>query len=406
MAAFALLADWCKTNRRPLPIAVTVDHGLREASAGEAKQVAKWIGKLGARHETLIWCGDKPSGNVQAAARGARYRLIGEWAQARKIATLVTGHTLDDQAETFLLRLARGSGLEGLSGMAALAPFPLRGFEGLSLARPLLGLSHARLVATLQARCQSWIEDPSNASSRYERARLRQSKPELEALGLTSERLAQTTVHLRRAMEVVDDAVTVLLERAVQVSPWGYALVRAREFAAARREVALRALARLLAAIGGELYAPRFEALEAVCTWLGESDGKGRTLGGCRLARRSEGAVLIAREESAISAEPVPLKAGDSSIWDGRFRVVLRQGGPFELRGLGAKGLALADPAADLPPLEPRLIAKTTPALWTGGRLAHAPLLKYSAVEAARAHVSVEFLGLAKGKGAAKGNGL
>src|SRR5205085_5867712 len=123
------------------PTAVSVDHALREGSAGEAKQVGIWARKLGAPHVTLNWRGTKPGGNIQALAREARYRLIGEWASSQGITQVITGHTLDDQAETFVLRLARGSGLEGLSGMAPMAPFPLREFEQLSLVRPLLSFT-------------------------------------------------------------------------------------------------------------------------------------------------------------------------------------------------------------------------------------------------------------------------
>jgi tRNA(Ile)-lysidine synthase len=405
MATLCLICDWCKARGQALPAAVTVDHRLREGSAREANQVAVWAGKLGARHTTLTWEGKKPAANVHGQARDARYRLIGAWARGERIKTVVTGHTLDDQGETFLLRLARGSGLEGLGGMAPLAPFPVRGFDDLMIARPMLGFSHARLVATLEARGQEWIEDPSNAAARFDRSRLRARKRELEELGLTSERLAQTTVHLRRAMEAIDRAVAGLLT-SVEVSAWGYALLPADRFGAAPREVALRALARLLTAMGGEDYPPRFDALENALAWIIEGGKAGRTLGGCRLSARDDGTILIAREDTAITRDAIELSAGQMKIWDGRFRITLTRGGPFEIKALGAKGLALAGPAVELPPVQPRLIARTSPALWTGGRLVSAPLLKFSAAEAANAHVSVEFLGLAKSKGAAKGNSL
>ena len=407
MSALVLTSQWCETHDLAAPIAVTVDHGLREASAAEAKQVAAWARTLGVRHVTLKWKGDKPTGNIQAAAREARYRLIGEWARSEGIGTLITGHTLDDQAETFLLRLARGSGLDGLAGMAQRAPFPLREFDDLVLLRPLLAFSHDRLVATLQTRSQLWLEDPSNDATRFERARLRQAKSELAALGLTAERLADAAAHLRRAREAIDDAVAALLADAVQVSPWGYALVRSKNFATASREVALRALSRLIAAIGGEPYPPRFDALEAACSWLaGAGTSKGRTLGGCRLARRGE-QIMIAREEADVAAEGIALAAGERKIWDGRFRIALaaKADGAFSVRALGAKGLSLAGRHAELPPIEPRRIAVTTPALWSGERLVAAPLANYFAANGAGLGFSVDFLGLAEGKGNAKGKG-
>ena len=104
---------------------LTVDHGLRKDSARDARQVARWAKAAGLKAVTLTWRGDKPKTGVEAAARDARYRLMGAWLKKHKITTLLVGHTQDDQAETFLLRLARGSGLDGLSAMQPHAPWPV-----------------------------------------------------------------------------------------------------------------------------------------------------------------------------------------------------------------------------------------------------------------------------------------
>jgi tRNA(Ile)-lysidine synthase len=407
MAALLLTLRRCKAQGLALPVAVTVDHGLRKNAAAEARQVGEWVREMGAQHQILRWEGAKPASNIQAVAREARYHLIGAWAQANGIKTVFTGHTLDDQAETFLMRLARGSGVDGLSGMAPVSPYPLRAFDELSLARPVLGFPHRRLIATLQAAKQPWIEDPSNAAMRFRRTQMRAARAALEAAGLTPERLADTAAHLRRARQAIERSVDTLLAASTFVSPWGYALFGLGGLRAAPTEIGLRALARLIAAIGGEDYSPRFEALEAVWTWVAiDQEPAGRTLGGCRLVRRPDETLLIAREESAVTTESLRLAPGESKIWDGRFRVSLNAGtfSAFEVRPLGAKGLTQAGPVVELPSVEPRLIAKTTPALWTGGRLIAAPLLRYLADETAAAQFSVAYLGLAKGKGTAKGN--
>jgi tRNA(Ile)-lysidine synthase len=167
MAALLLTIAWCKRHKLAKPIAATVDHGLRKGSHAEAWRVGDWARKLGVHHRllNLSWDGKPPEANIQAIARERRYELIGRWARSkaigRPIKTLITGHTLDDQAETFLIRLARGSGVDGLAGMAPASPFPIHGFDDLTLTRPLLGFSHQRLVATLRAAKQDWIEDPS-----------------------------------------------------------------------------------------------------------------------------------------------------------------------------------------------------------------------------------------------------
>ena len=411
MSALLLTVAWCRQHELPAPLAVTVDHSLRKESRAEAQRVAGWMRKLGVAHRTLTmnWAARKPEGNVQAAAREMRYALLGHWTRAEGIKSLITGHTLDDQAETFLIRLARGSGLDGLSAMAPASSFPWPMFKDIALLRPLLPFSHARLVATLRAAKQAWIEDPSNDSTRFTRSKLRAARGVLEEAGLTSERLADTAAHLRRAREAIDVAVEALLSQSVAVNAWGFASLQLTLFGDAPAEVATRALARVVSTVGGEPYAPRFEALEAVRAWLGSGspEPKGRTLGGCRLTRRGDGTVLVARETAAIGPD-VDLGPGETALWDGRFRVALASAAPHSaiVKALGREGLSVAGPDAKLPPVEPHLIAATSPALWTGGHLIAAPFVRYFASDAAAFGFSATFLGLAKGKEAAKGNSL
>src|SRR5262249_47313045 len=154
------------------------------------------------------------------------------------------------QAETFLMRVARGSGVDGLASMAPEGPFPLRGFDDLRLLRPLLGFSHQRSIATLVPEGQFWIEDPSNDATRFARVRLRDAREVLEALGLTNERLAETAANMRRARDALEAQVDSFIARAVEISPWGYVSVRLDALAREPSEVGLRALARLLALVG------------------------------------------------------------------------------------------------------------------------------------------------------------
>lgn len=399
LALLLLTAAWAKRHRLGAPTALTVDHGLRKESAAEAARVADWARWHAVPHVTLSWTGRKPAKNIQALAREARYRLLGERMRATRIAVLLTGHTRDDQAETFLLRLARGSGLDGLSGMAAVAPFPIPEYPDLRIARPLLGFTHERLMATLRARKQTWLADPSNDSERFARVQIRKLMPALGAAGVTRDRIADAAHHLQRAKDAVDTAVKSLIEGA-QISHWGYALLDPSRFGAAPDEVALRALARMVEALGGAPYPPRFEQTQAVLAWLtsAKPTPKGRTLGGCRLARRDDGRVLLAREEAALAREdPVLLlKAGESGVWDRRFDIALSQapaGARFEVRRLGPQGLKHAGPKAAMPPIEPHRLAATVPALWRGGRLAAAPLL---GIETSGVAVSLAFSAVAR----------
>lgn len=371
-----LAAAWCKKRRLVPPHALTVDHGLRAGSAREASRVAAWAKARGVSHETLTWQGSKPTQNIQAHARQARYRLLGDAMRARGLKILLTGHSLDDQAETFMLRLARGSGLDGLSGMARLARFPLDGVDDLKIARPLLDFSHERLKATLTHAGQAWIEDPSNDNDRFARVKIRRALVALNDIGLTAPRIASAAAHLARARHAIDAGVAALIAEGVELSPWGYGLAKTGSFAAAPREMALRALSRLIEALGGGEFPPRFEQIEAALDWLTtpQAKPKGRTLGGCRMSRRTATTVLIAREESALAKENPTLRLdrGGTGLWDRRFTVALAQTageGAYEVRRLGPAWLKRLGPKAALPPVEPHRIAASIPALWQGERL-------------------------------------
>lgn len=381
VALMCLAADWCRGAGRAPPLAITVDHGLREGSATEASQVARWAHDLGLEHLTLAWDGRAHQGNLQAEARRARYALLADALSRNDIRLLATGHTRDDQAETLLIRLARGSGLVGLSGMSTLAPYPGRRLHDLSLVRPLLDIPHSRLVATLRARGQPWIEDPSNANPQFLRARIRATLPSLAGLGLTAERLAATAGHLARANSVIEGVVVELAARVLRTDPCGYALIETRDLRAAPDEAVLRLVARVLKTVSGETYAPRFDRLAALVDWLRASPaGSGRTLGGCRLAGRADGTVLIAREEEAMrrAGHMLRLRPGGSGVWDGRFSVAIPASAPdteYEVKALGPEGVNALPDKAILPRHEPRRVAATCPSVWRSGTLLAAPTL-------------------------------
>lgn len=148
-------------------VAATVDHGLRPEGAEEAAFCARICAGLGVPHAILP--ADRPiAGNVQSAARALRYRLLGAWLEEHGARWLLTAHHADDQAETLLMRLMRGAGLAGLSGIRA------RGaIAGVAVARPLLAWRRAELAALVAGAGIDPVADPSNADERFDRARLR-----------------------------------------------------------------------------------------------------------------------------------------------------------------------------------------------------------------------------------------
>jgi tRNA(Ile)-lysidine synthase len=278
-----LLAGWAKEHAREPPVVLIVDHALRQGSAAEAKKTEAIAKKAGLKVHILTRKGRRPTSGIEALAREARYSLMGRWLKRHGIVHLYVGHTLDDQAETFLLRLGRGSGLDGLSAMRAEAPFPVPGFEDLILVRPLLGISRTDLRAYLKARRQDWLEDPMNSETRFARSRVRALMPLLAEAGLSPARIAGAAAHLARARAALELATEAVLARAAR--PHGKQIaLDAKALAAAPREIGLRALAALLMAVSGEAYRPRFEALERLFDRLGQEGLRGgATLHGCRL---------------------------------------------------------------------------------------------------------------------------
>ncbi|MDB5739862.1 MAG: tRNA(Ile)-lysidine synthase [Alphaproteobacteria bacterium] len=316
IALMHLLRDYAESKKRPPPMVLTVDHGLRKHSARDAKQVAAWAKQAGLKAHVLTGRGAKPKTGVEAAARETRYRLMGDWLVKKKITTLQVGHTQDDQAETFLLRLARGSGLDGLSAMQPAAPWPVEGYA-LTVSRPLLGIARYDLRAHLTAQGQDWLEDPMNDDTAFDRVKIRKARAALADAGLTAARIAAAAAHLGRARAALDVVTEAVLARASRPVARGFALDPSA-LASAPREIGLRALAALLMAVSGQPYRPRFEALERLLGKIAAGTlGGGVTLHGCHIgpALRSArdfppGTLLVVPENPRKSPKSAPRQQG------------------------------------------------------------------------------------------------
>src|ERR1700674_3956486 len=239
-----LVARWrAALAHGPALVAVTVDHGLRRESAAEAAAVKRLARRLGLAHRTVRGTGRKPVTGVQEAARNARYRLLAAAARKAGASHVLTAHTRDDQAETVLLRLARGSGLTGLAGMARQSPC-----DGLILVRPLLDVPKARLVATLEAARIPFLDDPSNRDPRFTRVRFRDLMPALAGEGLDAARLALLARRMARAEAALDTAAAEALHRlaAGKSADSAPVAVDATAFSRLPTEIALRLLRRLI----------------------------------------------------------------------------------------------------------------------------------------------------------------
>jgi tRNA(Ile)-lysidine synthase len=207
-ALMMLAARWRSSLKiKPRLLAVTVDHRLRKESKREAAAVSRIARGLGVPHRTLRWTGRKPATGLQEAARVARYRMLGEAARRAGASHILTAHTLDDQAETVLIRMSRGSGLTGLGAMTRLAPLPATGLDEITLVRPLLDIPKTRLVETLRAAKLAYADDPSNLDPRFARVRMRGLMGALASEGLDAARLARLARRFKRADVAIEAAV-------------------------------------------------------------------------------------------------------------------------------------------------------------------------------------------------------
>jgi tRNA(Ile)-lysidine synthase len=256
LALLALAADWSKGAGRPPVFAATFDHGFRDASRDEAQACGRIAQDLGIPHAILDWTGAKPVSRIQEEARDARYDALVAHACAIGADVLLTAHHGDDQAETILFRLIRGSAIGGLAGMRA-----RRDLGGIIHVRPLLQQRKADLVALCDDRGLSFIIDPSNADPRFARTGLRRLAPLLEDAGMGVDAFARLAMRAARAEEALVAGTADLATRAVISRRPTQTRIDASVLAEAPAEFALRVLA---AEITGMGRAPRLEQVEQI----------------------------------------------------------------------------------------------------------------------------------------------
>ena len=382
MALMHLARRWLDiAGRNSATIAVaTIDHGLRAESKEEASFVADHARPLGFAHTTIEWTAEKPKSGIQAAARQARYDLLVSTARSCRSACIVTAHTEDDQAETLLMRLRRGSGVDGLAAMA-----PVSERSGVAIVRPLLGFSKARLTAYLRASSVPFLRDPSNENVAFERVRLRHAAKALASTGITRSALAMSAARLGRSRETLARITDDFLDRHFQVTPLAQGKIDREMFGALPDDIALRALARILALVGGTQDPPRLTRLEHLLANLKLRRNR-ITLGGCMMIAAS-GTLNFYREPGRLRVKPMLFEPGAISVWDGRFLLAFASIGDSSMtvRQLGADGwLSLKKTMKEKGLLleANRLAALTTPALWKGNRLMCSPILSFSHEEA------------------------
>lgn len=314
-ALMRLVHDFARGRHPDLRISVlTVDHGLRAASAAEALEVGRWAAELGLVHHVLSWEGPKPRTGLQAKARAARYGLLAQWCRSHGADLLLTGHTLDDQAETVLMRLMR------TSSPASLAGIPQHGeWDGVRLFRPLLAVRRQALRDYLSSLDQGWIEDPSNEDAGFERVRLRQSLPALARSGVTPERLARLAAAGARTSALLEQAAGRWLRLWLREEEQGVCQLPARQFLGLPEALQQRVLALVIGHYGGGGHEPEAEEFRRLARWVAAGKGR-RTLGGALVGRRKND-FWVTREAARIAPEPLKVPDSGEALWDNRFLV-------------------------------------------------------------------------------------
>lgn len=344
--------------------AVTVDHRLRAEAAEEARFVGQFCHRLGVAHDTLVWDHGKISGNLQDQARRARYHLISDWARERGIRHVVLGHTADDQAETFLMGLARAAGIDGLSGMRR------QWDDGVvRWARPLLLTPRAALRDYLVRNGVSWVEDPSNADERYTRVKARRVLKALRPLGITVDKLADVTVNLAIAQGALREAAAKAAEEVLRTDA-GEVVIDRAGLGQLGPELTRRILIAALRWVSSAPYAPR--AAQVMRLVHAIQLGRHATLWGCR-SRVGDTEIRIAREPKAVAEVETPT----DMIWDGRWRLSGPHRSGLRVRALGADGLRQCGNWRETGHSRAALLV--SPAIWRDESLISAPLAGFGA---------------------------
>lgn len=324
LALMLLVHQWKQlSSHGPKIFVYALDHGLRPEASEEVASVVTTASELGFTARGLVWEGEKPDTGVQAAARQARYRIIGNAMDHDGALVLLTGHHLHDQAETILMRLAHGSGLAGLAGMKRQARV-----EGINLFRPLLELSPCLLVQIVKSAGLTPIIDPSNTQEKYERVRWRKAMPELSQLGLSASTLSRFAARMARADKALNQIAQSNFSEHVSRDRFGGLIIESVFLLEMGEEMGVRILAMMVDMASGQRGRGELAQLENLFFALGSGQFEGQTIAGCAVRKQGD-TILVFRESARADPTILCVSPGQKATWDQRF--VVRNNGKEDL---------------------------------------------------------------------------
>ena len=377
--AMMQIAAFSKKIKNSNVTVIVVDHGLRKESKNEAEIVCQNAKLLGFKFKTLKWDGVKPKTRIQEIARKTRYKLITSWCKKKGIEKLFLAHHLDDQVETFFMRLGKGSGVDGLAVMSFVTEI-----STLKLVRPFLEIPKTRFIKILDTSNLEWISDPSNFNSDYKRSRIRKILPILSKEGINSKQIGLVIKRMRLAKDALDTQTSFLLEKYLSnVDNVAYFLNKNLLKVSAEKEILLRVLEKIFMNISGSIYPPRRNKLENILSWILENNNvAAKTLTGVVVRKRKSEYIFYREPEDCYKSINIRPLTSRYSCWDDRFFLKANKSNNLQIRALGDVGITILKEERILKRQGfqnvPLSAWKTVPGVWSKKRLISVPSLRYN----------------------------
>ncbi|MCF6302809.1 MAG: tRNA lysidine(34) synthetase TilS [Devosiaceae bacterium] len=317
LGLMVLVSHWVR-GQAPSPdvYVYSLNHGLRAEAAAECQMVGEVARDLGFTFRDLLWRGKKPTSGFQAAARAARYRLIAKAMRQDNVGVVLSGHHIEDQAETVLMRISSGSGLHGVRGMDAFS-----NMEGVEIFRPLLDVRPHELSNVLSSVGLKGVQDPSNSDEKYERVRWRKALLRLNELGLNSSRLSKFSKRMARADHALEQICDKLFVSHVNADQFGVLDIEQNVFFSQPDELALRLLSRMIFSGSGGRGSGELAQLEKLVSDLADQSFSPCTIAKCSVVKRQD-RIFVFREAGRIEGGNLVVRSGKTIVWDQRFRII------------------------------------------------------------------------------------
>ncbi|KJV63454.1 MULTISPECIES: tRNA lysidine(34) synthetase TilS [Ehrlichia] len=321
MVLLHLSAQYCNHN---IPVILTVNHKLRTEAEQEALFVFQHSQNLNLKCHILNWHGKLPVSNIQSFARQIRYRLLLEWCHENRINYLMIAHQKNDQAETIMIRLERGSGLDGLAGMQEYTYL-----NDICILRPLLDVSRTELLQYANKNNITWINDTSNNNTKYKRTLYRNMLEMTDNSETLIDRLYTTSAHIRRSLSCILHYVRLAIDECLEFSTLGHIIIKLNVFLTLPEEISLRLLTYSIMSIGKQKYKPRYTKLNSIFYKIRNNEYKiSQTLCGCKIIKNQNDTISITREVSAIKELTIDSFTNIVIEWDNRFKVSIVNSSP------------------------------------------------------------------------------